>query len=315
MKLALRIDVDTHDGMRDGVPEIRRILDRHGFVGTFFFSFGPDRSGLAVLRAFTKPGFVSKMMRTKATSMYGVRTALSGTLLPSRPIAVKFPQIARECASAGHEVGVHAWDHVAWQDRLHGWSLEKTVQQFDRAVSAFEEVFSCKPHCSAAPAWYALPHSLEAQERHGLCYSTDCRLPFGDDGDPGNELEGAFLPEYGGKAFKTPQIAAGLPTLDELLGRDGWTLERVADVWLSAAGRDTAVITIHAEAEGRLYAPWFDGFCKSLKALGGRLTSMGALLPPAGTPLPRRRLELAEVPGRAGKVCCVVATRATGSVL
>ncbi len=301
MSLGLRIDVDTHDGMRDGVPSILRTLDRHGMRGSFFFSFGPDNSGRAVLRAFTKPGFVSKMLRTNAASMYGLRTALSGTLLPARPIAAKFPGIARDCAASGHEVGVHAWDHVGWQDHLHEWTPERTREQFGRAVTAFGEVFGRAPRCSAAPAWYALPHSLAVQDEHGFAYSTDCRAT-----EPAGE--GWFLPEWSGRRFETPQIAASLPTIDECLGRPGWSLERVADLWIESASRETAVATVHAEAEGRAYAGWFDSLCARMRAREIRFSALEDLAPEqraAREALPVRGLALAEIPGRAGAVACV----------
>ena len=50
--------------------------------------------------------------------MYGLRTVLSGTLLPARPIALAFPEVMRDLKRSGFEVGVHGYDHVRWQDQL-----------------------------------------------------------------------------------------------------------------------------------------------------------------------------------------------------
>lgn len=301
MNLGLRIDVDTHDGMRDGVPSIRETLDRYQFSGSFFFSFGPDNSGKAVLRAFTKPGFVSKMFRTNAASMYGMRTALSGTFLPARLIAKKFPEIARDCKKSGHEVGVHAWDHVAWQDHLHQWDINKTRAEFTKAAEAFFDIFNEKPKTCAAPAWFASENSIAVQDEFDLDYCSDCRST-----DP--SVDGAFLPMWNGKIYKTPQVPAGIATLDEDLGRNGGTLPIITKEWLAAAEtRPLAVATIHAEAEGRLYAPWFDDLCKQMKERGHRFVTTREILnltkAKAGAAgLPRREIQLANIPGRAGKV-------------
>lgn len=300
--LGLRIDVDTHDGMREGVPALRALLDRHGFRGTFFFSFGPDNSGKAVLRAFTKKGFVEKMLRTNAASMYGIRTALSGTLLPAREIARAFPEVARECKKSGHEVGVHAWDHVGWQDRLHEWSEAKIREQFGRACGAFEEVFGEKPRCAAAPAWYATPASLAVQDEFGLDYASDCRTADWD-------CEGPFLPRYEGREFKTPQVAASLATLDELLGRQGYDLDLISKLWLGAARRGSSVVTVHAEAEGRRFLPWFDALCKTLQERGVPFVPVREIFERGKAKerhgLKLRTVSLQEIPGRAGRVLYV----------
>lgn len=305
--IGLRIDVDTHDGMRDGVPVIRRILDQHGFRGSFFFSFGPDNSGRAVVRAFTKPGFIQKMFRTNAASMYGVRTALSGTLLPARPIAIRFPDIARACVESGHEAGVHAWDHVSWQDQLHRWDLHKTREHFTKAVGAFMDIFKTPPRCSAAPAWYSSKNSLRVQDEFKLDYCSDCRAV-----DPA--MDGPFVPVWDGTVYRTPQVPATIATLDEDLGRDGRTLESLTIEWIEAfEKRPLAVATIHAEAEGRVYAPWFDDLCTKMKARGLAFTTTretlerGRLLHQSSShgPLPRREITLHTIPGRAGNVTFV----------
>src|SRR5262245_59627265 len=81
--VGLRIDVCTYQGFREGVPRLLDALAKRKIRATFFTAMGPDRSGLAVLRLFRKKGFLAKMLRTGAGSMYGWRTALYGTLLPA----------------------------------------------------------------------------------------------------------------------------------------------------------------------------------------------------------------------------------------
>ena len=64
--LGLRIDVDTHDGMRTGVPALLDLLEKAGVKGTFYLSMGPDNSGKAILNVLRRPGFLAKMRRTGA---------------------------------------------------------------------------------------------------------------------------------------------------------------------------------------------------------------------------------------------------------
>src|SRR5512137_2265873 len=107
--MALKVDVDTFIGTRDGVPRLLETLDRFAIKATFYFSLGPDNSGKAIRRIFRK-GFLRTMLRTRASSMYGLRTILYGILLPSPYIGERLPDRIRAVEEAGHEVGIHCWD-------------------------------------------------------------------------------------------------------------------------------------------------------------------------------------------------------------
>src|SRR5512138_2494981 len=99
--LALKVDVDTFVGTRNGVQALLAIMDRFGIKATFYFSLGPDNSGKAIRRIFTKKGFLQKMLRTRAPSIYGPKTLLYGTLLPAPLIGAKLPEVIRSVAGAG----------------------------------------------------------------------------------------------------------------------------------------------------------------------------------------------------------------------
>ena len=117
-RLALKIDVDTHRGLGHGVGRLLDRLARDRIRASFFVSMGPDNSGKAIRRLFTSRGFAGKMLRSNALRLYGVRTALSGTLLPASQIARSFPDVLRRIVAEGHELGVHGYDHVYWHDHL-----------------------------------------------------------------------------------------------------------------------------------------------------------------------------------------------------
>ena len=82
MNLALKIDVHTYRGTREGVPALAELLKRHDAGATFLFSLGPDHTGRAIRRMF-RPGVFRKMQRTSLLSHYGLFTLLYGTVLPA----------------------------------------------------------------------------------------------------------------------------------------------------------------------------------------------------------------------------------------
>ena len=66
MEVALKVDVDTHQGLGEGVPRLLRALNEAGVTATFFVAMGPDNSGRAIVRVLRNPGFLKKMRRTRA---------------------------------------------------------------------------------------------------------------------------------------------------------------------------------------------------------------------------------------------------------
>ena len=93
MFLALKIDVDTLRGTREGVPGLVTLLRKHDVGATFLFSLGPDHTGRAIRRAF-RPGFVGKVRRTSVVRHYGFKTLLYGTALPG-PLTYSGPNGAK----------------------------------------------------------------------------------------------------------------------------------------------------------------------------------------------------------------------------
>jgi len=70
-RIALKVDVDTLRGTREGVPRLLDLMARHRARATFLFSLGPDHTGWALRRVF-RPGFLSKVCapRWSSTTAY-----------------------------------------------------------------------------------------------------------------------------------------------------------------------------------------------------------------------------------------------------
>lgn len=295
--LGIKVDVDTYRGMEEGVPRLADVLAGRGIRATFFISMGPDNSGRAVLRFFTRRGFLKKMLRSNAVGMYGFRTALSGTLLPSRPIARSFPGHFTRLIVAGHEVGVHGHDHVRWHDRIPRMGMEETRAEFGAACAVFRGIVGRDAESSAAPGWACSPRQLEVQDAAGMRYHSDSRGP------------GPFFPVMDDYRASHLQVPTTLPTLDELMGSGECRgPDELSRRYLELTAPEGAhVLTVHAEAEGMGWAGWFDALLGELMRRGTRFVRLSeiaedALADPAR--VPRCVLAMAEIPGRAGAVGC-----------
>jgi len=288
--VALKVDVDTYAGTRDGVPCLLEIMEKAGVKATFYFSMGPDNSGKALRRVFTRKGFLKKMLRTGAPGAYGIRTMLYGTLLPAPLIAASFPDILKETDSRGHETGVHCWDHVDWHDYLPRYSAEKVAATLGLAADLYADIVGRRVKTVAAPGWTVSAASLAFQDALNLDYCSDSRG------------YAPFYPVFAGKRYRTLQIPSTWPTLDEILGRDGITPKNVNDFYLSLLKPGLNVHTIHAEMEGGVVAGSFIDLLRRLQQEGVRFVTLAEAAAEVRGCAPDAPLAMGEIPGRAGLV-------------
>jgi len=295
VKIALKVDVDTFRGTREGVPALLRLFDRYQVRATFLFSLGPDHTGRALRRIF-RPGFLGKVRRTSVTSHYGYRTLMYGVLLPGPHIGRKAGPIMREARDRGHELGIHCYDHVRWQDFVAARGLDWTRAEMDRAHEAFCEAVEQPPATIGAAGWQINRHVLALEQDMGFRYASDVR--------------GAtpFLPRLDGVTSACLQIPTTLPTLDELLGSDGHDIGNV-DTAVELARKKSPeqdhVYTLHAELEGQQCLPVLERLLQRWLAEGIAPTSLGDIYQGLDlSTVPVREVVWREVPGRSGKLAC-----------
>lgn len=193
-----------------------RILRRHAVTSPPFFSrSAPDHTGRAIKRVF-RPGFVGKVRRTSVVKHYGVRTLLYGTVLPGPDIGRRGAEIMQSVRDAGHETGIHCWDHIRWQDGVAQADAEWTLAEMERACARYTDIFREPPRTHGAAGWQMNVHALRLTQRLGFDYCSDGRGTH------------PHLPMYNAEPIRCPQIPTTLPTLDELVGLDGVTEGNVA---------------------------------------------------------------------------------------
>jgi len=293
--LALKIDVDTYRGTREGVPRLVEALQRFNAQATFFFSLGPDHTGRAIKRVF-RPGFIGKVSRTSVVEHYGIKTLLYGTLLPSPDIGRKCADVMRMVRDSGFEVGIHCYDHIRWQDYVANKDAEWTRRELQLAVDRYTEIFGETPHAHAAAGWQMNRHALRLMQQFGFDYSSDTRGTH------------PFIPTWQAEIIACPQLPTTLPTLDELMNRDGITVDNIADYLLKLTKESLPtghVYTLHAELEGGKWLPIFEQLLQGWQEQGYELVSMQQYLQGLDiTSLPRHEVVMQEVEGRVGMLAC-----------
>ncbi|MEP7329473.1 MAG: polysaccharide deacetylase family protein [Betaproteobacteria bacterium] len=267
MRLALKIDVDTLRGTREGVPRLVELLRKHGLAATFLFSLGPDHTGRAIKRVFRR-GFIGKVRRTSVVKHYGIKTLLYGTVLPGPDIGRRAADVLQGVRDAGHETGVHCWNHIRWQDGVALADAQWTLDEMRRACERYTDIMREPPHTHGAAGWQMNVHAMRFTQQFGFDYCSDGRGTH------------PYLPVWNAELVRCPQFPTTLPTLDEMVGLDGVTEDNVAAHLLERT-RDSSisdqVFTLHAELEGMRLAPAFEQLLVGWRAQGWTLVPTRAL--------------------------------------
>lgn len=288
--VGLKVDVDTLRGTRVGVPNLNALFRAWGIRASFFFSVGPDNMGRHLWRLL-RPGFLAKMLRTRAASLYGWDILLRGTLWPGPAIGDRCPGPIRETAAAGHEVGLHAWDHYRWQTQLVRLGRQAVAEDISKGYERLSGILERAPDCFAAPAWRVTPEALRALESFPFRFESDCR---------GHSL---FRPVVAGQRFSHVQVPTTLPTYDELIGRQ-CTPDRYNECLLQQIRFDRLhVLTIHAEVEGIVCLALFRDFLDKAAQRGITFGPLGGLLS-RRTGIAESGIRRTAVAGRDGWLAC-----------
>jgi peptidoglycan/xylan/chitin deacetylase (PgdA/CDA1 family) len=282
MKLALKIDVQTVRGTRQGVPRLIELFHKHSATASFFFCVGPDRSGRAL----------KHLLRANLLGHYGISSLLYGTLLPGPRIGKRCGSIMREAQAAGYEVGLQANDAALWLNHAAQGDAEWSEKQMRLGCDRFTGIFGEPPKTHAAAGWQMNLHAYRLTQRMGFDYCSDTRGQC------------PFIPIYHGEIIACPQLPTTLPTLNEAIKRAG--LEACVEHMLNLTANPPAtghLYTLRAELEGMKLAPVFEHLLQGWRAQGYELVATRELFGSLETgKLPRHEVELGKLPGTSAMI-------------
>lgn len=229
MRVALRVEVRSLRGLREGVPNLMRLFSEFQVRASFFFPLGRDFSGRNPV-----PTWHARRSLGLAALTYGTLR-----LAPElRPEALRLMAVAR---SNGHDVGLYGLSPVHWAHRLAYAEPDWIRQQVRELWDAYLAEDGRVPLAFASPAWQLSPALLETLSPERVLYSSFTRGKF------------PYLPVYQGARSPVPEIPTTLPTVGESLRLPGVSPDNVHE-YLYAESRYVLpgghVFAASAEHEG-----------------------------------------------------------------
>jgi len=282
MKLALKIDVQTLRGTRQGVPRLIEILRKYKATASFFFCVGPDRSARAVKR----------LWRAGILKYYGMPSLLYGIAFPGPDIGKLCGAIMRAARDAGNEVGLQGYDAAAWLNHATRADAAWSEKQMRLGCERFAEIFGEPPITHAAAGWQMSLHTYRQTQRMGFHYCSDTRGRC------------PFIPIYHAEIIACPQLPTTLPTLNETIKSVGLGNCAEQILHLSRNPPSTGhIYTARAELEGMKLAPIFERLLHGWREQGYELVAIRELCDSLeSAKLPRHEVELGKWPGTDGEI-------------
>lgn len=153
MKQAVfRFDIDTHVGMRIGVPPLLHLARDLGVPFTFFVNCGRAmslrhsliRRTNAKMPSAAKPGLRRKL---------GLRGIVETVLLNPR-VAGSNPSALRRAAHEDHELGLHGGrNHASWQQAARTWTDGRLRSEVSWGLGMMVSLGLEPPKIFSSPGW------------------------------------------------------------------------------------------------------------------------------------------------------------------
>lgn len=164
--LAIRVDIDTIKGLLDGVPILLDMFDDLGIQATFFACVGPDKTS----RSFLQAPRIARHVSVNPLKKFGLREIMGSIKgLDFR----KHEGDLREIQERGHELQLHAFDHLDWINMVENLDLSGTRSLIERGIRSFEAITGRKPRGFACPAFRVTENVLLAEQELGFDYASD----------------------------------------------------------------------------------------------------------------------------------------------
>lgn len=216
-EFAIRIDLESQRGIRDGLPRILKLFKKHNVKGSFYLTMGGESNIFEILKNRGK----LKTAGTRKIKLWTIKDKLRMVLMPT-DFVKKNKVLLKRIINEEHELGLHGWKHLEWTRNLDEVDVEKRLNQM---IYRYKRYFGTYPRSWTSPGFNINKRVLLKLKKKGITHISDfdkkknvegiknipitiCgknRMPFieywAGEGKSDNEIFEIFKRELRGKNF------------------------------------------------------------------------------------------------------------------
>ena len=257
MRIALRVEIGSMRGLREGIPNLLRLFGQYRVRASFFFPLGRDLSGWQPLTTW------------RGRRRLGLAALAYGTLVIAPSLARSAAGHMAAARAEGHEIGLLGLSPQYWARQLAHADNVRVERETADLWARYLDLGGQAPSALATPCWQVHPALLAALSARRYRYSTLTRGRF------------PYYPVLQGVRSGIPEVPTTLPTASELLRQKGVTYDNLHE-FLYAESRHLLpaghVYSASAEREGLDMLPLMERLLVMWRGQQGMLRPLGAML-------------------------------------
>ncbi|MHA2357489.1 MAG: hypothetical protein ACXABK_01800 [Candidatus Heimdallarchaeaceae archaeon] len=174
----LRVDIDTYEGLKIGLPKVIDFVEKHNIPATIYLGLGKYATGRNIFRIIKSKDMKKRIAPWKRNHP---KSIFRGILLPSGKIGEEEKEQLREYNSKDLiEFHPHGYNHVKWSSSFANSSYEKTCDFINKFTEEYETIFKQKPIANAAPNFQINQFYFDELKKRKFNFSSDIQYsnPF-----------------------------------------------------------------------------------------------------------------------------------------
>jgi hypothetical protein len=212
----LRVDVDTFEGLRKGIPEIHTLAKELDIPLTVYLSLGKYATGRNIFRKIKHKEKLTAIPPWRRNSIVSLTR---GVILPPKRIGKSAQNMLKDYNNRDSiEIHPHGYNHVKWSSSFIQFTKEKTSEYINKMFSEYKIIFGSKPIANAAPNFQSNKYYFQIMKEKKVEFLADFKHhePFYVQFETNNDLQNIL------------QLPVTEPTLEDLL-LQGKSIEKIKE--------------------------------------------------------------------------------------